>query len=120
RYFFLVATLAMLAGASTAGAVSSIAISPLGSSTSTYSLNAVNIHDAASIDVSFSYDVSTLSNPKVTIGPFAAGAMMEANTSSAGSVRIVFLTTGAFKGEGQLATIAFTKVGDLPGRLFDS
>jgi hypothetical protein len=119
RYFFLVATLVFFAGISTAGAVSSITISPDGGSTSTYSLNGVNIRDAASVDVSFSYDTTTLSGPVVNISPSLAGVMMEANTSTPGFVRIVFLTS-AFKNDGQLATIAFTKVGDLPGRLYDA
>ena len=100
-------------------AVSSVTISPAAVE-GVYVVYVAEVVDAAGIDFSVYYDASTMINPKVTSGPFASGAMMEANTSTAGLVRVVFITGDAFKGTaGQLATITFTKVGKLPGRLTD-
>lgn len=109
----------LLVYAANAGAVSSVTIAPATANGDVYTVTAADVQDAAGIDLSVYYDVSALTNPKVTAGSFASGAMMEANTSTPGFIRVVFIS-GAFKGTGgQLATISFTKVGKLTGRSID-
>lgn len=108
----------LLVGSANAGAVSRITIAPtavLGE----YIVLAADVHDAAGIDFIVYYDIATLINPKVTTGPFASNAIMKLDSSTPGSVRVMFISDNAFNGTGQLATITFTKVGTLAGRLTD-
>lgn len=109
----------LLVGSANADAVSSVTIAPATANGDVYTVSAAEVQDAAGIDLYVYYDVSALTNPKVTAGSFVSGAMMEANTSTPGLIRVVFIS-GAFKGTGgQLATITFTKVGKLTGRSID-
>lgn len=112
----------LLVAGTNAGAVSSVTIVPTTANGDVYTVSAADVYDAAGIDFSFSYDTATLANPTVAPGQFAldSNALVESNTSTPGFVRVVFITSGAFKGTGgQLAKITFAKVGKLPGRIFD-
>ena len=121
RTVCMITLLALLAGRTDAGAASSIVINPTTAGGDVYIVSAVGLVDAALIDFSFSYDTATLANPKVVPGQLAvtSNATMEAVTSTEGAVRVVFITDGVFKDRGQLATITFSRVGKLPGRVFD-
>lgn len=89
-----------------------INIAPTGSAA--YSITATDLQESAGIDLLISYDTATLETPKVKSGALATGAMMEANVSTSGVVRIVFITAGAIKGTGELASVTFTKKGTTP------
>ena len=117
----MITLLALLVGRTDAVAASSIVINPTTAGGDVYIVSAVGLVDAALIDFTFSYDTATLANPKVVPGQLAiaSNANMEAVTSTEGAVRVVFITDGVFKDRGQLATITFSRVGKLPGRVFD-
>lgn len=121
RSICMVILFVLLVGSVNDGAASSVKITPTTVNGDVYIVSAADVHDASGIDFSFSYDTATIANPKVVPGQFAvdSNALMEANTSTPGFIRVVFLTGGAFKDGGPLATITFTKVGKLPGRVFD-
>ena len=77
----------------------------------TVTLQGVGIENAAAMEIVVQYDVSRLSAPRVTIGPFAAGAMSAVNTMVPGSVRIVLISVTPLNGSGLIATMVFAQRG---------
>jgi len=69
-------------------------------------LQASDLSNVASIDVALRYDSSQLANPRITSGSLTAGAMVMANASSPGTVKMSVLGQ-AMKGTGSIATITF-------------
>ncbi len=61
----------------------------------------------AGIDLTITYDGSSLSSPTVTQGALVAGAMMVANTSNPGSIKTAIISTKTFSGSGEIATVTF-------------
>jgi len=111
---------ALLVGGTNAHALSTITIIPTTPDGAVYNVYADDFHTVTSVDLYVYYDAATLANPLVVSGPFASGMMMEANTATPGSMRVVFMTGGSISGKGQLATITFTKAGTSAGRLVGS
>jgi hypothetical protein len=93
-------------------AASVITIAPSG--TAAYSITASDLPESAGIDLTVRYDAAALGTPRVKSGPLAAGAMMEANGSAPGIIRIIFITAGTIKGTGELASVTFTPQGTVP------
>lgn len=85
-----------------------ISLSP--SSNSEYVLLGDNLNGVAGIDLTISYDNATLSSPTVTQGEFISGAMMAINKNTPGLIRIAIISTRAFSGNGQIATVSFASV----------
>ena len=73
----------------------------------TYSVLGTGMDGVAGIDLTIGYDSSSLSTPSVTQGTQVSGALMAANTGSAGSIKIAIISTKPFSGNGQIATISF-------------
>jgi hypothetical protein len=69
-----------------------------------------NVDDIAGVDLTISYDSSTLSAPTVTKNPVISEAMMSANTATPGTIRFVMISPKPFSGTAQLATISFATV----------
>lgn len=89
-------------------------ISLTSSGVAEYSVTTTDLPDSAGLDLVITYDSTALSAPLVKAGALTAGAMMEKNINTAGTIRIVFITAGAIKGTGQLASVAFTRKGSGP------
>lgn len=119
RYILMALIWTMLAGISNAYALSSIKATTTGDGN--YTITVADIQDLVAIDVTLSYDTGVLSNPRMQSGAFASAAYMEANTTTPGTVRAVYMytTDGAFNGAGQLATLTFTLAGATKGCLKD-
>lgn len=109
RFIVSILLISGLVAASDYGEAASINIVPLGATT--YSIRATDLQDSAGIELSVLYDKDALENPVVTYGALTAGAMPAQNVTVPGSVRIVFITTGAIKGTGELAAISFVSKG---------
>lgn len=105
--------LTVLVAASDYGeAATIINIAPTG--VATYSITATDLQESAGIDLLITYDAVALKTPQVKSGALTAGAMMEANVSIPGIVKIVFITAGAIKGTGELASVTFAGKGSTP------
>jgi hypothetical protein len=89
----------------------SVSITPSGDSSS-YSVQGSGMDGIAGIQLEISYDTNSLASPTVTQGGLVAGAMLAANTSRPGSIKIAIISTREFSGSGQIASISFaTKIG---------
>ena len=88
-------------------------IVPTGSST--YSIQANNMDGVAGIELNIAYDAALLANPTVTQGELVSGAMLAANTSKPGIIRIAIISTRDFSGSGQVASISFSSIAGLGG-----
>ena len=83
----------------------SVAVSTSGNGV--YTVQGNSMDNISGIDLTLNYDTGSLSSPSVTLGSLATGAMMAANTTVAGSIRIAIIRLNAFSGSGPVATIAF-------------
>jgi hypothetical protein len=72
-----------------------------------YVVQGTGMDGVAGIQLDISYDASSLATPTVTQGNLVAGAMLAANTSKPGSIKIAIISTTPFAGSGQIATISF-------------
>lgn len=61
------------------------------------------------------YDTSTLTNPRVTQGGLASGAIFLPNTATQGIIRMGLVAMNGISGSGSVASIAFDRVGSSPG-----
>ena len=70
------------------------------------------------IDATLEYDAAALTNPRVTAGGLASGALVMANAKQPGVLRfaIVQKTRKGISGRGNVATISFDRVGSAPAR----
>ncbi len=96
-------------------AVSTLSLLPAGNGG--FTLQGEEMDNVSAMDITITYDASTLSNPRVTQGGFIAGALMAVNTNVPGTVRMGIVTTTPVKGAGAIATIAFDQVENSPGRI---
>jgi hypothetical protein len=91
------------------GAVGSIQIVPSGPGE--YTVMASNFSNVGGVDVTITYDTTSLVNPRITQGSLLAGAVFVSNLTLPGSVKFAAMSLRAISGCGTLATITF----DLPG-----
>ncbi len=96
-------------------AVSTLSVLPSGNGG--FVVQGDGMDDVASMDITITYDASTLSNPRATAGGLIAGALMAVNANVPGTVRVGIVTTSPIKGAGAIATLAFDQVGNSPGRI---
>lgn len=84
----------------------SITVTPTGNPAS-FSVMGTDMDGTAGIQLDISYDETSLATPTVTQGNLVAGAMLAANTSRPGLIKIAIISTRTFSGSGQIATITF-------------
>ena len=92
------------------GKVASVSVIPSGNGV--YVIQGDNMGGVAGMELTISYDSPTLSSPTVTQGEFIAGALMVANTTAPGTIKIAIITAWpkAFTGSGPIATVSFAAV----------
>lgn len=91
---------------SSSALAASITVIPSGNPAS-FSIEGTGMDGVSGIQLDIAYDDASLSAPTVTQGGLVAGAMLVANTSRPGIIRIAIVSTRAFSGNGQIATIVF-------------
>lgn len=96
-------------------AASTLAVSSSGNGG--FVLQGIGMENVAALDITITYDASTLSNPQVIQGGLISGAMMEVNTQVPGAVRFGIIRLSPIKGTGIIATLVFEQVGDSPGKI---
>lgn len=83
----------------------SVTITP--AAAGTFSIHGDAMDGVAGIDMTISYDSASLSSPTVSQGGLVAGALMAVNTNNPGAIKIAIISTKAFSGSGQIATVTF-------------
>ncbi|MEI7815721.1 MAG: cohesin domain-containing protein [Desulfuromonadales bacterium] len=82
-----------------------VSITPSGDSS--YTVQGIGMNNVAGIQLDMTYDSASLNSPTVTQGGLVSGAMLAANTSIPGSIKIAIISTNSFSGNGQIATVSF-------------
>ncbi len=98
------AVLSLLLNVSTVLAAS---VSIISSGGGTYIIKGDAMEGVAGIDLSLSYDSSSLATPSVSQGGLISGAMMAANTATSGTIKIAVISTRTFSGSGPIAVVTF-------------
>jgi hypothetical protein len=83
----------------------SLSIIPSGDSA--YTVQGAGMDSVAGIQLNITYDAASLATPTVAHGGLVAGAMLAANTSLPGLIKIAIISTKPFSGNGLIATISF-------------
>lgn len=86
-------------------AVATLSVTPSGDSS--YIVQGNGMDGVAGIQLDIAYDAASLTNPTVTQGGLVAGAMLAANTSLPGHIKIAIISTRPFSGSGAIASISF-------------
>ena len=105
RKTLIAALLLVLLCSASALAAAIVSITPNGENS--YTLQGSDMDGVAGISLDLSYDSSSLSSPSAAKGGLVSGAMFAANTTFPGSIKIAIISTNAFSGSGQIATITF-------------
>jgi hypothetical protein len=87
--------------------VASATATVIPSGASSYSILGTNMDNVAGIQLDITYDKGSLANPTITQGALVAGALLAANTSRPGLIKIAIISTHAFSGSGEIAVISF-------------
>jgi len=82
-----------------------------------YTVQGIGFSGVSGLDITITYDASTLGNPRVVQGKLLANAVFVANPNVPGVIRIGALSTSGFSGTGVIAVITFDKKGGAVGSL---
>jgi hypothetical protein len=75
-----------------------------------FTLQGDGMDNVAALDITITYDASTLSNPRATSGGIIAGALFAVNKNVPGTVRLGIVTSTPIKGAGTIATFVFDEI----------
>lgn len=115
RFPPIIIVILLLCRALPAFAVSTLTISSSGNGG--FLLQGVGMEDIAALDITITYDTATLANPRAATGGLISGALMAVNPKAPGTLRMGIITTSPIQGAGVIATLAFDRVGNSPGRI---
>ncbi len=101
----IAAALLMIFWSTSAMASATVSVNPTGDLS--YTIDGMGMDGVAGIQLDITYDANSLNTPKVTPGSLVAGAMLSANTSRTGLIKIAIISTRPFSGSGQIASITF-------------
>ena len=104
-----------LLGWSSMAEAASVIASPTGDGV--YAVQGIGLSGVSGLDITVTYDSSTLGNPRVVQGNLLANAVFVANPNVPGVIRIGALSTSGFSGSGVLAAITFDKKGGATGSI---
>ena len=103
--YFNISLVLVMTFASTSWGSPTITVPP--SESGSYTIQGSGMDGVAGIQIDITYDKTSLSTPTVTQGSLVSGAMLAANTSVPGSIRIAIISTNSFSGSGPIATVSF-------------
>lgn len=87
------------------GLAATVAVIPSGGNSFEVQGGGMNV--VAGIDLTISYDSSSLASPSVNQGSLVSGAMYLANANNPGNIKIAIVSTKVFSASGPIATIKF-------------
>ncbi|MBJ6750323.1 hypothetical protein [Geomonas anaerohicana] len=96
-------------------AASVLSVDPAGNGS--FVLHGTGFANVAGIDLAITYDSSKLSNPRLTQGPLARGAVTALNRNAPGTLVVSIIGAPAITGNGQIATVAFDQQGESTGQV---
>jgi hypothetical protein len=88
-------------------ASSLITLTPAGAGS--FFIQGAPVEGAGAIEITLAYDAALLGNPQVIAGPLISGAMMAANSTIPGIVRVAIIHTTPISGSGNIATLTFER-----------
>lgn len=100
----LLSLLLILLGASFA-LCASVTVVPSGGGN--FSVQGSAMDGVSGIDLTLTYDTSSLGSPTVTQGSLVSGALLAANTTVSGAIKIAIISSSPFSGSGEIAKIRF-------------
>lgn len=100
----LLSALLIMTGTSIA-LCASVTVVPSGAGS--YSVQGNSLNGVAGIELNLGYDKTSLATPTVTQGSLVSGALMAANTTIPGSIKIAIISTSPFSGTGEIVRISF-------------
>lgn len=83
------------------------AVNVISSGPGVFTVQGSAMNEVSGMELNLTYDAASLSSPTVTQGSLISGALMAANTSNPGSIKIAIISTKAFSDSGQIATVTF-------------
>jgi len=95
-------------GSSTNDTSATVSIVPAGSGK--FIVQGDNMDGVSAIDLTISYDSTTLASPSVQKGTLLGDALFVCNPTFRGTIKIATVTNGTFAGSGQIASISFANV----------
>jgi len=96
-------------------AASTISVS--GAGDGVFLLQGNGVDSVAALDITITYDLASLGNPRVVLGELVSGAMSAINPNTPGTVRMAIIRTNPIRGSGIIATLTFDRKGDSPGKV---
>jgi hypothetical protein len=84
----------------------SVTVIPSGNPAS-FSVEGSGMDGVSGIQLDIAYDAASMSTPTVTQGSLVSGAMLAANTSQRGLIKIAIISSHPFSGSGPIASISF-------------
>jgi hypothetical protein len=105
RLLILLTTVSLLFMSTQAVFAASVTITP--AAAGSYIIQGDAMDGVAGIELTLNYDASVLASPTVTQGSLVTGALVAANTNNPGFIKIAIISTKAFSGSGQIATVTF-------------
>jgi hypothetical protein len=82
-----------------------------------FELRAIDFDGVSGLDITLNYDTASLSNPRILEGGLISGSMIESNTRTPGRIKIAVITTKKISGSGLIASLVFSRSGNLQGRI---
>lgn len=82
-----------------------------------FTLLASGFEAPSGFQITVTYDVTRLSNPRLTQGTLTSGGMFAQNTTVPGSIQFGVVSHPPMKGDGPIVTISFDRAGDSSGNL---
>lgn len=108
---FLAALVVVAPGTSCADA----ALTIVSAGDGVFLLQGRGVVDAGALDITITYDSTTLTNPSVVAGDLVSGALTAVNAGTAGRVRIGIIRTSPIHGDGVIAILSFDQKGEAAG-----
>lgn len=102
--YITVATILILISTTTAIAASLTVVPSTGS---TFTVQGTGLGNVGGMELSISYDGSSLAPPKVTVGSLISGTLFATNTNTPGSIKVAIIATTAISGNGPVVVINF-------------
>ncbi|WP_156912169.1 hypothetical protein [Citrifermentans bremense] len=92
-----------------------LSLIPAGSGS--FVLQGTGFTSVAGVDLTISYDSARLTNPRLTQGPLARGAVTALNRNDAGTLLVSIIGAPAINGNGPIATLFFDRQGGDIGQI---
>jgi hypothetical protein len=117
KTIFLVVTLVfiLILGYGQPGFAATVSVTASGNGI--FAIQGLGLENVGGIDVTLTYDTSTLANPRFSAGDLIAGALSQVNAQVPGMVRLAIIRIAPMQGTGVIGTLTFDRKGSSPGKV---